>query len=176
MAWTQTQSELFGVDPRDWRIPDDQFGVSFFKKLGRGVKKASRAAGKLAKNPLVVTVATGLAFVVPPAGAAIAVGLKGAAIAGQANRIVGAAKSKNPKERAAAKTVVANTQALAKKGDVAAQRGLQALELSAKAGGALQPARPPRKRLVTPGGSKVTPGGAKVRWEVYSDGRIKGLA
>ena len=107
------QAELFGVDPADWSAWDPNDVVDeisgFWKKLGRGIKKVSRAVKKVAKNPLVKVAATGLAFVVPGAGA---IGMAGK-IASQANKLYDATKSKNPKKRAAARQVVKNTQRLA---------------------------------------------------------------
>lgn len=151
------QAELFGVVASDWNEWDpndvvDQFG--FFKKLGRGLKKISRAVKKVAKNPLVKVAATGLAFVVPGAGAISMAGK----IASQANKLYDATKSKNPKARKAARAVVKNTQRLAKDGDPSAKRAVKVLALSAKQRGRLRPKR-------------------AAAWTVYNDGKIaKGSA
>lgn len=83
--------------------------------LLKGIKSVVRT---VAKSPLVKAVATGAAFVVP------AVGVPAVAAITMADKLVKASKSPNPKQRVAAKKMIASTAQQAKAGDTNAQRGL----------------------------------------------------
>lgn len=156
----QDQAELFGIHRSEWAHQEN------FGKPGL-LKKISRAAKKIAKNPLAKVVAGGLAFVVPPLGIA-GVAIQAGAIASTANTIIRAGKSKDKQKAAAARKVAQATADLAQKGDPDAKRGLAVLQQAAAKGGDLR-AKPP----ATParGGSFSR----RITWEV-SNGQVRRVA
>lgn len=104
--------------------------MSIFSDIGKAV-------GSVVSSPVVRTVATGAAFVYPPVGVPAAIAVNAAA------KITAASKSRDPRKRRVARKTIINTALAAKKGDLAARRGLQTLAIAARAQKAVVPMRRP---------------------------------
>lgn len=109
---------------------DDELGVSFFKKIGKGISKVGKAVtkplGSVIKLANSVTKVPGIGIVFAATGPAGAGALAGVKIA---NMI---AKG-SPKQKAAALKLVQNTRKAAAKGNPAAIKGLAVLRKVAAA-------------------------------------------
>lgn len=86
-----------------------------FGFLKKAIKSVGKVATGIVKNPLVKTIAGGVAVVFPPVGVPLAAGIA------VANTVVKGVNSAIPEERQQAKQVVKQTLALAAKGDVGAR-------------------------------------------------------
>lgn len=193
---TAIDEAVFFGDDEDWAIygGDDEFGLSLFKRISRGVKKGVRKGLKFTKkvldNPIVKAGVTGLSLVVPAAAPAVGMALYAGKIAKTANKIVRGTRSRNPRKRAAARRVVRNTRRRAKRGDKSSRRAWAILRRANRAGGRLRPRgrlrvtrrrstmrrRPVSRRRVIRRPSRVKrrrSSLARPRYHVYSGGRFQ---
>jgi len=95
--------------------------MSIFSKAWKSIRKAAKA---VVRSPVVKFAAVGLTIVAPPAGAGAMAGLA------VADKVIKATESKDPKRRAEAKKVIANTVKVAKAGNVHARHGSALLALA----------------------------------------------
>jgi hypothetical protein len=104
-----------------YEYPYPEIGGFSFKKLWKGVRKATRS---ILKSKITKGVVGGLAIVYPP------VGVPAAAALATANVAIKATESSNPKVRKEAKQTLINTAVAAKRGDPGAIRAHKVLEIA----------------------------------------------
>jgi hypothetical protein len=95
--------------------------MSFLSKAFKSIRKAAEA---VVHSPIAKAAAGGLAIVCPPAGAGAMAALAAS------DKVLAATRSKDPKRRAEAQKVIANTVRAAKTGHAGARHGAMMLMLA----------------------------------------------